>query len=243
MAFWYEWDYPRAERLLRRGLDLQPSSPDTQLFLAHVYSNLGRHDEALEGIRRARAFDPDWPVPRSLEGQFLFMARRYEESLEQLDALVAVDPGFATGHVMRMYPLLSLGRYDEAVQADDRAMALRRELGEAQQFYSWGAGLRGYALARSGRTAEAERILDQFRGHASRQYVSAYAEALVLHGLGRDPAALEKLRKAVTDRDHRVTFLGVDPKWDELRGSAPFRALLSEVNLLEVSDRVRRLQP
>src|SRR6186997_2233325 len=56
----------------------------------------------LEGIRRASAFDPDWPVPRALEGQFLFMARRYEESLERLDALVAVEPGFATGHVMRM---------------------------------------------------------------------------------------------------------------------------------------------
>jgi hypothetical protein len=54
---------------------------------------------------------------------------------------------------------------------------------------------------------------------------------------------LERLRAAIRGRDHRVTFLGVDPKWDALRGSAPFRGLLSEVNLLEVSDRVRRPQP
>jgi hypothetical protein len=35
-----------------------------------------------------------------------------------------------------------------------------------------------------------------------------------------------------------MTFLGVDPKWDELRGSPSFQALLSRVNLLDVSNRV-----
>jgi hypothetical protein len=37
-----------------------------------------------------------------------------------------------------------------------------------------------------------------------------------------------------------VTFLGVDPKWDGLRDSPEFQHLLSRVNLLEVSDRIRR---
>ncbi|HVE66811.1 MAG TPA: tetratricopeptide repeat protein, partial [Thermoanaerobaculia bacterium] len=58
VAFWYDWDYPRAERLLRRALELQPSSADSQLFLAHLLANLGRSDEALQEIRRARALDP-----------------------------------------------------------------------------------------------------------------------------------------------------------------------------------------
>jgi hypothetical protein len=39
-------------------------------------------------------------------------------------------------------------------------------------------------------------------------------------------------------RDVRVTRLGVDPKWDELRGSASFQALLARIHLLEVSNRV-----
>ncbi len=68
VAFWYEWDYPRAERLLRRALDLQPSSAHSQYFLAHRYSNLGRHDEALEGIRgRARSI-PTGPCPGPSRG-------------------------------------------------------------------------------------------------------------------------------------------------------------------------------
>ncbi len=231
VAFWYEWDYQRAERLLRRALELQPSSADAQMFLAHLHSNLGRHDEALDGILRARAFDPVWPVPRALQGQFLFMARRYDQALERLDVLVQMEPRFATGYIMRAYPLLSLGRYDDALGACARAGELRRELDPTEQLYSWGAGLEGYALARLGRTAEAERLLDAFRIRARSQYVPPYAEALVLHALGRNEAALARLQAAIDVRDHRVTFLWVDPKWDGLRKSLGFQALLAQVHL------------
>ena len=62
--------------------------------------------------------------------------------------------------------------------------------------------------------------------------------ALVLHGLGRDSEALHELSRAVDGRDPAVTFLGVDPKWDELRASPSFQALMSRANLLEVSNRV-----
>ena len=64
--------------------------------------------------------------------------------------------------------------------------------------------------------------------------------ALVLHGLGRDDEALRELSRAVDSRDPSVTFLGVDPKWDELRASPVFQALLSRANLLEVSNRTLR---
>ncbi len=125
VAFLYEWDYERAEHLFRRALDLQPSSADSQIYLAHLFSNLGRHNEALDGIRRARAFDPAWPVPRSLEGQFLFMARRYDDAIQRLDALVQMEPRFSTGHIMRAYPLLSRVRRSSLVATSPRRTTLR----------------------------------------------------------------------------------------------------------------------
>ena len=85
VAFWYEWDYPRAEALLRRAVTRQPSAAESHVYLAHLLSNLGRHDEALVEIRQARSLDPNLPIARSLEGQFLVMARRYDEALAQLD--------------------------------------------------------------------------------------------------------------------------------------------------------------
>ena len=110
VAFWYEWDYARAEELLRRAVARQPSAAESHVLLAHLLSNLGRHDEALAEIGQARSLDPNLPIARSLEGQFLVMARRYDEALARLDATVDIMPRFVQGHVMRAYPLIALQR-------------------------------------------------------------------------------------------------------------------------------------
>jgi tetratricopeptide (TPR) repeat protein len=240
VAFLYEWDYPRAEALLRRAATRQPSAAESHVYLAHLLSNLGRHDEALVEIRQARSLDPNLPIARSLEGQFLVMARRYDEALALLDRAVELAPRFVNGHVMRAYPLIALRRYDEAVRSCDIAIELEARI---PRFGSvpvrvFPSALRAYALARAGRRAEAEAALERIRRLERETRVRPANVALVLHGLGRDDEALHELGRAVDGRDPALTFLGVDPKWDELRSSPSFQALMSRVHLLEVSNRV-----
>jgi tetratricopeptide (TPR) repeat protein len=235
VAFWYDWDYPRAERLLRRALELQPSSADSALFLGHLYANLARFDEALQEIRRARALDPGWPLARAHEGHFLYMARRFDQALEHLDDSVKVDPRFWPGHTFRMLTLLAVGRYEDALRESEESKKLR--LGERSEQGGLSA-YAGFALASMGRPADAEAVLAQLRARSPRGV--PYGEAVVLHGLGRDDDALRRLQDAVRDRVMAVTFLGVYPIWDDLRDSAGFRHLVSQVNLLDASDRVRR---
>jgi eukaryotic-like serine/threonine-protein kinase len=234
IAFWHEWDYTRAEELLRRAQERQPSSADLNVALAHLLSNIGRHAEALTEVRRARAADPSWPVARSLEGQFLFMARRYDDALARLDEVVELYPRFPAGHVMRIYPLMALGRYADAIRACEKAVELGRALG-APAPHSFPVALRGHALARMGRLTEAEEALESLRQQAARRFVPPHHEALLLHALGRDDEALGRLRAAVEAKDLFVTFLGVDPKWDGLRDKPEFRDVLRRVHLLEVS--------
>jgi tetratricopeptide (TPR) repeat protein/TolB-like protein len=236
VAFWYDWKYDEAERLLRRALSLQPSFPDAQLFLAHLLSNLGRHDEALEEIRLARAFDPEWPLARALQGQFLWMARRHQEAVDHLDAMIRIaPPDFWTGHMMRIYPLLALGRYDEAIRGCDEVIALRQRE-EGLKFFDFAEAQKGYALARMGRPADAAAVLQQLRGRGAPPIL----EAFLLLGLRHYDDALEGFRKAVELRYFYVTFFGVAPQFDELREMPAFRELLKTVNLLEVSEKTRR---
>lgn len=141
---------------------------------------------------------------------------------------------------MRAYPLLALRRYDEAI----RELEVARELGaRIARSDSVGPGmfpsaLRGYALPKAGRLAEAEATLGQIRQQEREMFVPPTCTALVLHALNRDDEALEELSRAVDVRYPAVTFLGVDPKWDGLRASPAFQTLLSRVNMLEVSTRV-----
>lgn len=241
VAFWYEWDYPRAEELLRRAVTRQRSSAEAHVYLAHLLSNLARHDEALVEIRRARELDPALPIAWSLEGQFLSMARRYDEALAHMDSMMNLSPRFFPGRVMRAYSLLALGRYEEAIREIDIARELEGAIPRPPSVgpYVFTRALRGYALAKNGRRAEAEAMLQGIRGQARDRYVPPQHIALVLHALGRDDEALEQLGRGVDVRDPYMTFLGVDPKWDQLRGSPSFQAVLSRVNLLEVSNRVR----
>jgi eukaryotic-like serine/threonine-protein kinase len=237
VAFWYERDYAKSERLLRRSLALQPSSADTEVFLAHLYACIGRHEEALVEIRRARALDPVWPVARMHEGHFLVLARRYDEALRHVDDAIKVDPRFWPSRSMKIMALVALERYDEVVQEADEVAAQLRGTGTHLPAWVF-SGLKGYSLARAGRSAEADRLLDEIvRQQPPGHNLTA---ALILHGLGRDQEAFEALRRGIEERDHNVTFLGVHSWWDDVRDVPEFRELLREVNLLEVSDRVVR---
>ena len=240
VAFWHDWNYREAERLLRRGVELQPSSTYGYVTLAQLLSHTGRHDEALVEIRRARTLDQAWPLLRSLEGQFLFMGRNYGASLARLDEVVAVEPQLSAGHIMRAYPLLALGRYADAIRSCETALEINRKLAGSAMPHSFTVALRGYGLARMGRTADAEAVLANLRTRARDHYVPPHHIALLLHAVGRNEEALARLSDAVNSRDLFVTFLGVDPKWDELRDAPAFRTLVARANLLDVSDRARR---
>jgi tetratricopeptide (TPR) repeat protein len=100
-------------------------------------------------VRQARSLDPNLPIARSLEGQFLVMARRYEEALAQLDSAVELAPRFVQGHVMRAYALIALRRYDEAIRECDIARELEDRIPRFGVVRSrvFPSALRGYALA------------------------------------------------------------------------------------------------
>jgi serine/threonine-protein kinase len=203
-------------------------------------SDLGRHDEALAEVRRARELDPEALMPRAIEGSFLHLARRYPEALAHLDSMVDLAPGFVQGHVMRAIALVSVGRYDEAIRDCDAARDLEARIPRSPQVGPrvFPTALRGFALARSGRRAEALAVLQQVREREKSAYVPPHDIAMLLHGLGHDDQALAELNRAVDVRDVRLVRLGGHPHWDDLRGSAAFQAVLSRVNLLDVSSRV-----
>ena len=225
VAVWYEWEYPKAERLLKKSLELDPGYADSHLFLGIVYSVVGRHDEALKEIRLTRQIDSNFPQPRALEGLFLYNARQYSQALAHLDGVVnEMDPSLWTAHIFRAEALLSLGRFDEALAAGDRALAVQRHPATL--------AFKAYALARMNRMAEAESAFAEVPEEAN------YQRALVLLSMGRNDAALTELRTAIDKRMTHATGMGNDPKWDALRRNDVFRQLAKRVNLLEVSDAV-----
>jgi adenylate cyclase len=91
--------------------------------------------------------------------------------------------------------------------------------------------LTAYALARSGRSDEARKTVDELQNEADQGYVPSYNIALAYNGLGESGQAFHWLYDAVERHDVRLTMLMVDHKWDNLRSDPRFLSIIKRIGL------------
>lgn len=220
--FWYRWDWDMAEKHFVKAIDIDPSSASAHAFYAHLLSNIGRHDEAIAKIRRARELDPLNFFANILEGQILCLAGRDDESLQILRSAVNVNPDFWLGHLFIARTYMNKGMWPEAIAAANKAREITGGNAEA-------TGTVGYALGRSGDLAGAGKILSELEDLKNPRYIPAYAVAQVYLGMGDREKALEHLEKAYEGKETLMVFLDVEPRWNELRSEPRFKALISRM--------------
>ncbi|MEP6570543.1 MAG: protein kinase [Acidobacteriota bacterium] len=220
--FWHDWNWNEAENQYKRGLELNPSSADTHLFYAHLLSNTGRHSEALVEIKRARELDPLNPFLNALEGQFLLHAGKTDEALARLRETFELAPGFWLPHAFASSAYIEKGMFAEAIAEAQRA----RELSGVQTF---SFALEGYALAKLGKRDEARAVLDGLLKLSKERFVPPYHIALLYNGVGEPDHALAWLEKGYEQRDPKMAFLKVEPKWNNLRADPRFQNLMKRV--------------
>jgi tetratricopeptide (TPR) repeat protein len=201
-------------------------------------SNIGEPGNALVEIRRAGSRDPEWTLPRALEGEFLMHGGQYDQSLAQLNGVIQSNRSFWLAYLFRAFVLVEKRQYREAIADCDAVDAVRQAKGPVPP-YSMGLALKGYALAKLGQTAEATAVLHELETQAKSSYVPPSQLALLLRALGRHDEAMAQLEKAVKEKDVIVTFFGVAPLWDEWRELPEFKKALEAANLLKVSETVR----
>lgn len=224
VAFWYEWNWPDAEKEFRRAIELNPSVAEAHLGYAHLLSNTGRNAEAVEQGRLARELDPLSPLVNTITAGFLANDRRGDEARALLNRVLEMDPDFWVAHLMRGGSALGAGNYPAAIAEFTLA---KENSGGSMQAVS----MLGYTLAKSGDRTGAQRILDDTLSQAERRYVPATSIATLYIGLGDSADALTWLERAYDQRDVRMAFLKVDRRWDPLRAEPRFVVLTREIGL------------
>lgn len=219
--FWFDWDFKGVEATARRAIKLNENYALAYLFLAHVLSNTGRHDEALAIMQQALVLDPLSLILGAIYGQFLYHAGRNSEAIEQFKVTLGMEPRFWVGQICAAKVYEKVGMYSEALLACEHAWAFSGGNTEA-------LSVAGYVHAVSGDRAKAEAIMHQMLELKKERYVPPYNIALLLAGLGEREAALQWLEQAFADRDVHMPFL-LDHKWDVIRPTTQFQQLLSRV--------------
>jgi serine/threonine protein kinase/Tfp pilus assembly protein PilF len=222
-----DYDFPQAERHIRRALELNSIALSVSCAYGQWYlPALGRLDEAAEVINRALGQDPLSPVLRLVKGWNLVCSRRYEEAVEELQRVLDLDPNNLGAQFYLALTRLQQKHFDEALAIAEKVV---REHGR-RAFALFALGM---AHAKAGHIEEARGILAELMEPASWTHVPAHAIADLYGALGELDLAFEWAHKAIDQRDPNMLTVKADPSFDPLRSDPRYPPLLKRMNLAE----------
>jgi TolB-like protein/Tfp pilus assembly protein PilF len=225
VTFFYDWDWPAAEREFKRAIELNPNNADAHHWYSHYLMAQGRIEESLTQSKRALELSPFDILFNIHLGWHYLYARQYDQALDQIEKTVEMDKNFA-----QTYPWLGLileqkGRYAEAIAAFQKAIRLfpgGSSIAEAELAHT-------YAV--SGNREEAQKIIDELQELAKSKYVSSYQIAAIYAGLREKDQAFAWLEKAHEERSDGLVYLKAEQRFDSLRSDSRFADLMRRVGL------------
>ena len=221
----YDWKFREAEQEFRRAIALDPNYSTAHQWYAIDLAALGRMDEAVAEVKRARETDPLSAIINTDVAEMLYFARRYDDALLQARATLEIDPNFAHAHrvLERIYSEKHM--FPEATAEGERAVALSGN--DTWMLFDLAST---YALA--GKKTEMQECLNRAArlspggilpdvGSVAQTYVS----------FGQVDRALKVLENAYRRRDGELILLNADPRFDSLKSDLRFQQLLQRIGL------------
>jgi tetratricopeptide (TPR) repeat protein len=220
----YAWQWADAEREYKRAIALNPNLALAHRWYASYLRLVGRHDEAIAEITRARELDPLSPGVNATVGLVLASARRYEPAIATLKRTIDLDPDYPYSYLFLGSTYAAQRRYPDAIAAYQKAITLGLDTPSTQ------IGL-GAVYAQAGDQTRARAMLARLQSRTD--YVSPGELAILLAALGERDEAFASLEKAHEAHDLQLQYLGVSPGFDPLRSDPRFQDLLRRVGLAQ----------
>ncbi len=216
----YDRDWNRARDELETAQRLDPKYGEARLFYAWYLLAMNRADDAVDSLRSAVRDEPVSLILNLRLGSILMLGGRTEEAKVQLKHVIELS---AT------YPLAYLDLARIAAVEGDYATATAHLSRAPELVASYGSGIRGVVLARSGRKAEALAEAERLK-HGFGPNVSAMGAAQTYGALGDYDRAFEWLERAYEDRDWTLFFARSDPLLVPLHRDTRWAPFIARLN-------------
>jgi tetratricopeptide (TPR) repeat protein len=221
----YDRDWSSAESEFKKAIALDGNYATAHQWYGMLLTELGRFDEALAELSRAKDLDPFSAIIRLNVCRLFIHSRQFDRAIEEGQKVNEMAPTFGPIHNFLSQAYAGKRMTREAIAESETAARL---LGRDTPLGLMNIG-RAQALA--GRRDEALSTVAKMKALSARQYVSPAFMAVVLRYLGDRDQIFEWWDKACDDRSFDVIFLKVDPSLDELRDDPRFAALLRKAGL------------
>lgn len=229
VKYLFDWDWEGAEEAVRSALAKDENSLEALLLYSRLLRSLGRMEEALGPVGRARGLhDLDLRANVSW-ARMLADAGQLEESLQAYEGLLERWPEWAYSGLFRGQCYQENDELEEAARIYD---GLYRQYKEDNSLHVGYGDLAVFAsvFGQVGEVELAEEILDHLLiQREAGEFVASDAIAAVLAGLGRSDEAMDWLSQAHEEREQGIIHLISWQAFDPLRSDPRFQDLEREV--------------
>jgi len=215
VAFWYEWDWAKADRELETALRLNPDDPWALSFRGWTLTKRERFAEAEAALRQAMRLDPLSPLRATELAELFAYTARPEEGVAILDKVLGRDPQSYNAWMWRGLCHLYAGDLGAAASDFDEAISIIGQL-------PLPVALRGVVHAYSDETERARQILEELEVRASDEYVDPFCLFTLCFAIDGLDAAFPYLERSIDTRSIFVTYLRLSPRYRELRSEPRF---------------------
>jgi TolB-like protein/DNA-binding winged helix-turn-helix (wHTH) protein/Tfp pilus assembly protein PilF len=221
----YEWRFAEAEQEFKRAIDLDPNYSTAHHWYAYDLMAMGRTDEAVTEVDRARQTDPLSSIINTDVAEILYFAHRYDDALLQARTAIEMDANFAHAHRVLGRIYVEKHMFPEAIAEGKRSVALAPDS-------TWMLSELANAYALAGKKNEMEdclrRIAKESPGGVLPDDMSI-AEGRV--ALGEPDRALEMLEREFRRRAGGLILLKADPRFEQLKSDPRFQQLSQRIGL------------
>jgi tetratricopeptide (TPR) repeat protein len=219
VRLWFDWNPTAAARAFERALALNESSAAAHHDYTWSLVALGRDDEAIAHITRARDLDPMSARANNDIGWLYLHLRRPADAARACQHTLAIQPANLEAQGCLERAFADRGLYDAALQAAMTTLPPGR----------------GFTAPPAASPAESLKALWQWRldrlDEASRsRWISPYTVAVQDALVGRKAQALDHLEAAVKERVGVMVLVHRDPAVDTLREEPRFRGVVEAVS-------------
>ncbi len=215
----YDWDWEGAEADLAHAVTLNSSSVEALATLGQFLSAMGRHEEAVETMERARKLDPRRVETLQHLGIVYWMAGEPDRALRIVRDSFDNAPESVLGRYGSMMILDQIGRHDDAMverlatlRGLSVAQGLAEQLEAVQQRKGWRDAMEMWIglLERTNRWEGA---------------------AMQWMAVGEPARALDALEHCVQSRTTYLCFAAQNPYFRPLFATPRFQAILKKLKL------------
>jgi eukaryotic-like serine/threonine-protein kinase len=219
----YDWNWAGAESEFKRAIQLNSNNPSAHQWYGDFLTRLGRFDEARVELKKAQELDPLSLLTNTSLGRQLYFTRQYDAAVQQLKKTLDMDPKFVPAQHAIEAVYAQNGMFKEAIGEQQNVLTLSGNPDLAAAI--------GEDFNTSGYPGVMKSWLEGLKEVSKRGYVSSYNIAQIYARLGDKNQALASLEMALEQRDSNLTYVKVEPTFDDIHSDPRFQRLVQQLNM------------